>query len=464
MATESHLLDTDCCDGVAVNPKQRMRAHKRPRSLDIYGVQNPIPDEVCDSAELKAFFKKWNFVPYAGSVKESGQSLLAWYQMLAKLSPTHSACISKKLKYAVGGKAAFVRTLDTEFDIGEESLPMTTAEKLAYRDALNEFIEFDDGVGQLHRYLGQSLEATGNAWAELSFSKTIGVGRAKIKAHRVSHCLYVNTKPGEPKVVAVSPKWTDAYLDKHEPRYVPKFPNFTKDVDGVLRTMFHLKNGENSWYGRPESEGSDIYKYREFQDQIYLTKQASANFTGQLIVEVEDDDPEFSPAIDEQGAQEAGFDSFAQRMEHSYTQKADEPQSILVTSRPYGSKPMYVFQIDPNTNENWYKVTGEIAEKKVTMSHGLTLRFMGFDVSNGFATDAFIGDYVMNVEPVIEELMQTLTNFTNKIVSEVWKLVGKEDLNQYSITFMPPIQSAIEEFKTRAPQQTQAQPPTPQPV
>lgn len=461
MATESHLIDKDCCDGVTENPKQRMRGRKKSRSLDIYGVQNPIPEEVADSDELRKMFQQWNLVPYAGTTNGSGQSLLAWYQMLAKLSPTHSACISKKLKYAVGGKAAFVRTLDTEFDLGEEVQPMTTAEKVAYRDALNEFIDFDGGIGHLHRDLGQSLEENGNAWAELSFSETIGVGRAKVKAHRATHCLYVNTKPGEPKVVAVSPKWTSEYLSMHEPRYVPRFPNFTRDKNGVIRTMFHLKNGTNTWYGRPESQGSDIYKYREFQDQIYLTKQAAGNFTGQLIVEVEDSDPEFAPAIDEEGAQEAGFSSFTERMEQSYTQKSENPQSILVTSRPFGSKPMYVFQIDPNTNENWYKVTGEIAEQKITMSHGLTLRFMGFDVSNGFATDAFIGDYVMNVEPVIEELMQSLTNFTNKIISEVWKLVKREEFDQYSITFMPPIVSAIEEYKSR-PETEQQQPQTAQ--
>ena len=460
MSTTSTVLSTDCCDGVAENPKQRMRGRRASKGLSIYGVDNPIPSEVCDSDELKTFFQKWNLVPYAGTTRESGQSLLSWYQMLAQLSPTHSACISKKLKYAIGGKAGFVRALDTEFDTGEDVRELSVAEKIAYRDALNEFIEFEGGIGKLHRSLGWSLEATGNAWAELSFSETLGVGRARIKAHRVTHCLYVNTKKDERKIVAVSPKWTDEYLKKNEPRYVPLYPNFVKDADGTIRTMFHLKNGDNTWYGRPESQGSDIYKYREFQDQIYLVKQAASNFTGQLIVEVEDDDPEFAPAIDEQGAKEAGYDSFAQRFEHSYTQKADDPQSVLVTSRPYGSKPMYVFQLDPNTNENWYKVTGEIAEQKITRSHGLTLRFMGFDVANGFATDAFVSDYVMNVEPIIEELLQALTNFTNKIISEVWRMVNREDLNEYSITFAPPIQSAIDEYKNTTAAANQPQPQT----
>ena len=466
MATESQLLTSDCCDDVTVNPKQRMRRGTKQRALNIYGIENPIPEEICDSDELKQFFQKWNLVPYSGTTKESGQSLLSWYQMLAQLSPTHSACISKKLKYAIGGKAGIVVALDPEFDTGEETKPIAAAEKVKYRDALNEFIEFEKGLGKFHRSLGWSYEATGNAWVELSYSETIGVGRAHAKPHKVTHCLYVNTKAGEPRIVAISPKWADAYLDKNPPRYVPLFPNFVRDENGAMRTILHLKNGDNTWYGRPESQGSDIYKYREVQDEMYLVKQSASNFTGQLIVEVEDDDPENAPAIDEGAAHDAGFDSFAQRFEHSYTQKSSDPQSVLVTSRPYGSKPMFVYQMRPNTNEQWYKVTGDISQEKIVRSHGLTLRFMGFDIANGFATDVFIGDYVMNVEPVIEELMQDLTRFSNKIISKVWELVGRQELDAYSLIFMPPIQSAIDEYKKAQanPAQPQIGQPIPQPA
>lgn len=460
MSQSTQVLNTDCCGDVSENPKQRMRRRKPHKGLSLYQIDNPIPSEIEDPEELRRLFQKWNLVPYSGSTKESGQMLLTWYQMLAQLSPTNNACISKKLKYAVGGKATFVQMLDPEFDTGEEARVLSTAEKKTVRDTINEFFEFEHGYAKLHRFIGKSFEATGNAWCEMSFSKTLDVGRIHIKAHKVTNCLYVNTKAGEAKVVAVSPKWTNNYLDKYPPRYVPMYPNFVEE-NGAMRTMFHLKNGDNTWYGRPESEGADVYKYREVQDALYLVKQAGANFTGQLIIEVEDDDPEFAPAIDEQGAGDAGFNSFADRFEQSYTQKSEDPQSVLITARPYGSKPMFVFQMKPHTSESWYKVTGEIAEQKIIRAHGLTLRFMGLDVANGFATDAFVSDYVMNVEPIIEELMQTLTGFTNKIMTAGWKLLGKEDMNAYSIVFNSPIQSAIDQYKSAsaAPQQTQ----TPQP-
>ena len=266
--------------------------------------------------------------------------------------------------------------------------------------------------------------------------------------------LYKVTKPGEMQAVAISPIWESSYLKKYPPRLIPVAPNFVDD-GGVKRAVFHLKEGDGNWYGRPDSQGADIYKYREVQDSIYLVKQSAANFVGQLIIEVEDDDSGSSPAIDNEDAKRSGFDSFADRMEQNYTQKGADPQSVFVTARPIGSRPMFVFQMKPNTNENWYKVTGEESQQKVIMAHRLTQRFMGMDVSNGLATDAFVADYVMNVEPTINDLRNTLMAFTNGILDYVWQFAGVPEMSQYSLDFQTPIQSQIDQYKTTQTQPTQ---------
>ncbi len=439
-------LDANCCgENTAANPKKDyLGKRNRSAGMHLFSAKNPIPEEIEDHEELRLLFSRWNFVPFSGTHEASGQSLLAWYLMLAKLSSTHGAAISKKIKYAFGSTGRFVRVEDPQWSISEDKKPLTSQEEIAYRDALNEYIEFDDGVKYVHRMAAKSYEETGNAWVELSFSSVNGVGRAKIKNHKVTHCLYVNTKKGEPKIIAISPIWTDDYLHRNKPRYVPKYPMFEKEPDGTLRTMFHLKNGEG-WYGRPESQMADLYKYREVQDAIYLVKQSAANFTGQLIIEVEDENPEFQDAE----SQEEGYESFADQFVKNYTAKADDPQSVLVSTRPYGSDPMFVFQISPNTNENWYKVTGEMSQDKILLAHGVTRRFMGMDAANGFSTDAFVSDYVMNMEPVISEMRDNITQFINGIVSVIWlELLNKPELNQYSITFTEPIRKAIDEYKT----------------
>ena len=65
--------------------------------------------------------------------------------MLAKLSPTHNACISKKLKYAIGRKAAFIRSEDPDWHTGEEAQALSTGEAVTYRDAIKTFFEFSGG-------------------------------------------------------------------------------------------------------------------------------------------------------------------------------------------------------------------------------------------------------------------------------------------------------------------------------
>jgi hypothetical protein len=442
-----------CCDETTVNtpPFSELRGGGRRKIALIESAKNPIPDEIKDTDKLSRFFEKYRLVPYAGHTKGTGHSLLLWYKMLAQLSPMHGACIEKMKKYVVGSRAKFVRAEDPEFDPGTENLPLTATELTAYGEALKKHIVFDGGVRDLHKNIVGSFKEVGNAFVMLSMSIINGQAKASISHINETNVIYIDPEPGEVKSVMISPVWDTGYMKKHPPTILPVFPNFKKGDDGVIRMVFHLKNG-GQWYGRPDSKSSDLYKYREVQDAIYTIRQAAANFTGQVIIEVEDGGG-VSPAIDNDDAQRNGFDSFADRMEQNYTQKGEDPQSVFVTSRPFGSRPMFVFQLKPNTNENWYKVTGEVNEQKILRSHQLTLRFMGFDAATGFATDSFIGDYIMNVEPVINELRTTIMTFTNSILSYVWEAFGMPEMNQYSLTFESPISSQVEEYKTRQKEQ-----------
>lgn len=451
---ETSLNGSGCCgETEATNPKRdlfRKRSHAA--TMHLYKLRNPIPDEVEDSEELRSFFKRWNFVPYAGSIRESGHSLLIWYMTLYKLSPTHNACITKKIRYALGSKVFFKPIKDPEFEIvSEEESDLSPQAQKAYRDDIKEFFEFQDGIGKFHRRLGVDLEITGNAYVEMSYAETLGVRRVHLKVHKPLHCLYVNTPPGQMRVMAISPIWTEDYLQKHEPRYLPVSRLgsmvLASDENGVQRTIFHLKTGDNDWYGRPESQGSDLYKYREFQDALYQIKEAGSNYTGRTIIETEDANPQYEQAMDDEAAQAVGFENHWDRFRENFTQDGEDPQSVMVASRPFGSRPMFVFQLKPNTNENWYKVTGEISEDKIVRSHGLTRGFMGFQVSRGFAQDSEITDYVMNNAKTIDDTRDIITNFTNGIITEGWNLVGKpENGAKVSIDFVNPIQSVVDSF------------------
>jgi hypothetical protein len=459
----SETINLDCCEPTEpTNPKKEIFGRKTKRADHLFRLTNPIPGEVKDSRSLKKVFKDYNLIPYAGTTADSGHSLLTWYLLLAHLSPTNAAAIKKKVKYAVGGKARIVRTVDPEYETGEELSAVSPAEAIAYRDTLKTFFEFEGGISAFHRRIGWQYEATGNAFVEMSIATEGGQTRIFLRVHKTTNALFVNTEPGKPRFVAISPVWEDRYLEKYPPRVVSLYPVLSND-GGVIRTMFHLKAGAFTWYGRPPSSSADVYKYREVQDSIYLVKAAASDFTGRLIVEVEDDDPEFAAALEPKESVKAGFPGFVERWEENFTNKGDDPQSVLVSSRPYGGRPMFVFQVSPNTKQDWYRVTGDISEEKIFRAHMVTPRFMGKEVSSGFSTDVYLSDYLLNMEPVIEELHDEITNFSNSILTAGWEYLGMNDQNLFSIAFAPPIQSSLEEYKSGKSSAVQNPNPNPNP-
>ena len=437
-----------CCDDttptVLPSPKEEMRRRKGGRMPILFELKDPIPEEIKDTTELSKVIQDYKLVPYAGSDTHTGHSTLAWYNMLAKISPTNGGAIEKLAKYAVGGRAMFTRSESQDYDIGEESQPLTKAEKIGYQEAITTFIEFEGGVREYHRRMTKEYKRNGNAWVEMSVANVSGQVRIHLRCIEQTNVMYKKAEADEMRVAAISPIWTDNYLRSHPPSIIPVFPNFRKEGN-VQKTLFHLKNG-GRWYGRPDSQSADLYKYREVQDAMYIVKQAANNFTGQLIIEVEDDGQD--PAIDETGAWQAGFDSFADRVIENYTQRGSDPMSVFVTSRSMGARPMFVFQVAPNTNEKWYVETGKMSENYILGAHGCTLRFMGKEAANGFSTDAFVSDYVMNMEPVINDLRTTIMVFSNQILSAAWEAIGRQELNEISLTFSSPIQSQIDDYKT----------------
>lgn len=439
-----------CCDGDTStdwNPKKG-KPGKRGKPFTIYNsLPNPIPAETEDPQELKKFFSDWNLVPYAGSEHGTGQKLLWWYILLAKGSPTHAACIGKKCTYAFGSAPTTIRAKNPEFDTGEELVDPEVEEKRIYSEAFTNTISWSHPVRQFHRLAGQYYQETGNVWVELNYSQVGGKGHAHVVLHKRTHCLYVNTKPNENKMVAVSPIWADKYLRENPPRLVPIYPNFAQDKEGVLHTMFHLKAGENDWYGRPESEAASMNIYSEVQGTFYRIRNAAGDFAGRLIVEMEEENPLQFHQDQQAAAQAAGYESAAERFKEQYTNAGDNPQMVLVSTRVMGAGQMFVFHVPPNNSHQYFKGIGEIDSAQILRMHHCTKRFMSFDVANGFAENAYLEDFVINMEPVINDLRETILIFTNRVISAVWKFTGQMDLDKQSLWFNAPISSQVEQYK-----------------
>lgn len=432
-----------CGSDVAGNPFAGRNVGRG--NLTMFDVKNPIPDETRDDRAVSLFFKREGLVPFAGHDGGTGDKTLAWYIMLARLSPTFGACSEKMASYVIGSRARVERAESPDFET--EPGEVSESERAAWQEVLSKTVTYADGLVPFHEKAYKSYKATGNAFAELSVATVGGVTQAVVTFHKTSDVRYKYPKGGGDAVraVAISKVWDSAYLKKNPAKVRPVWPAVLSE-GGAAHTVFHLKAGDNDWYGRPDSDAVSLDKYREVQDLIYLTKQSAANFVGQLIIEIEED---VDPVIDNEAASAAGFESFAQRMEQNFTMKGEDPQSILVASRPIGARPMFVFQVKPNTNQDWYKVTGEIHRDRIIAGMQLTKRFMGIEAGAGLSDTAFLEDYITNIDPVIRRERERLMGWANGILSAVWELGGMQQMNAYSLTFASPIEAMIEAYKQK---------------
>lgn len=438
-------MTEDCCGDVditKVNPMD-VRSGRRAGNFTLFSQSNPILSEIEDSRELKLFFEKWNFVPFRGSDKGSGHSVLHLFDLLFRRSPTHSGCIKKKSTYAFGTAATTMRAVDAEFDTGEEVVPPTFQDRKTYKEQGLSIVKFDRPLKDFFRQLSDDYQWSGQAWVQLNYSEVNGEASAFFKIHQSKNVLYLNTEPGEARIVGVSPKFEDEYLNRYEPEYLPMFPEF-QQAGGVQKTMMHLKCGGNFWYGDPASISALENAFEEQQQTSYRIKSAHGEFSGKIIIETEGAEGGYSDPAQAQRE----YKEFVREFEENYTNRGKNPQGVVLAERPFGAKPMFVHDIPANTNHEYFTGISELDEKEILKAHQTTRRFMSLETGSRFTSQvSFVEDFVMNMEPVIYDLRHTILTFMNKGLSKVWEMAGREFLNEQSLWFGSPIDVSIEQFK-----------------
>ncbi|MCB0595422.1 MAG: hypothetical protein KDD28_15125 [Phaeodactylibacter sp.] len=449
---EQILLNQDCQEP-PYNPKQGYR--RRAGSYRFAEPSSPIPAQVEDVKDIREFFGKYKdvYVPYAGTDKHTSHSLQAFLNSLLELSPTHGACADKIQKLCFGGKVDFVRRLDPVYNL-EGDPEVSAAEKLRFYEFVKKLKAFDSSGQEINlRRLAKnnywSLAGDGNYFIELQRSVVAGMPQFSAIIRKNEHCLYLATDTGQQRWLAVSPIWREDYILRYPPQYVPLYPLWAREADGFERTMIHVKNGEKWWYGRPATIGALLDKYYEFQASDYKSKQTAAAFIGQVFIEVEDTDPQYD--MGDESAMQDGYDSLAEQFEQNHTNRAERPQTVVLSTRPFGSKQAFVFQFSPNTNENWYKVTQEVAETNIIKAHGVSRRIMGMDVAAGLNTNAYLEEFEILSATTFRDIQETISEPINNIIlAEAALHFGQQDMLEYSLQFNSPFSEMIKERKDAA--------------
>ena len=444
-------IDFQCCDkGDKYNPanfhpfldgvgggKQGAR-HVKLGDLKTY-----IAEEVSDTPEVTNFFASQPFLPYAGMDKHTSHQLVCKLLDMKSLSLTKGAVMNSINSYCFAGKIKLAQGEDVEFDLGQEERILEGAEQQAFYDYLKSIDLYGFTWKTLTNSLSSNEQSTGEMWLELVMYEELGQRYYKINYIASPEVCHKIVKEGEPHVVGISNRWDYNYCKKNPPKELPLYPYYVVDEDGAMRSVLKYTNRAKKLRGRPEDFASFIDQYNEYKLREYLTKQINNGFLGQVLIEIEDAGMPHG-LLDANGAKQAGYTSSLDRIEKSYTNRGDDPTSVLAMTRPKGAKEAFVKQFVPNTNEKFIcKIQDKLRQSIITAndwSEALLLK----DSASGFNSDMFKDIFnILSCTRVLEQ-QQKVSGFLNlaiKIGGE-WLENGME---QYQIKFTSPVQKLMEQ-------------------
>ena len=411
------------------NPKKDRQSTKYYKLPEL---KDPMSVELKDSDEVLKTFKKWPLIPYASSDTGSVNGLLSFLKSLRFLSPTLGACHESIKTFAFGGKMDVEYVDDIDFVVDKpEMAPQLKETFIAFLKTLKTEVNYVN----LSENLFSQLKDDGNIIVEIVHTQTLGVKSSAIYQHPTENCSYWATKKDEPLVMAISLKWDFTYLEKNPPKLIPIFPNYTLDENGSYRSIIHIKNGNFKYFGRPDWIASWRWAYNEDQSSDYLNKISAVNFTGQVLIELEEEDVENSDAWSDGDAEEEGYESMADKIERNLTYKADDPQTVIVTTRPSGAGNVFIHEFKLNTTENYYKVIGEIARQKIIENNQWSERLLGNAVAQGFANDSFMQELKIKEVSVLNYYRTMVCFVLNTFIAEAVKWSGLKQFEGLGVVY-----------------------------
>jgi len=407
-------------------------------------IPNPIPLEITDPDDIKRTFHNYPFIPYAHLDHNSAQGLLVWLNSMRFLSPTHGSCITSLHTYSLGLPLSVVKQTNSDFDLSEN---IEGAKLQSFVDYITDVQSFEYGQSlktiATENFL--SLKDNGNIYVEVRISKLLGKENLNIIPLPTERVCYVKPEgKSHTRYVGISHQWDYGYITRYPPRILPVYPAYQMEDENTLTTVIHVKNPTQNLYGRPDWLSAFISVYREFQDNNYLVKQTANNFMGQALIELEEAQQNDSSILDDTEAQKAGFENAAHRFEANFMAKSDDPQTVVLLSRPYGAKNAFVYQFKPNTSETFYKTMSELEEIDIIRAHQWSKRFLGENQTQGFSKDVFVDELKVKEVAVLPYLRFMSLDPINKAIDLALQFFGRNDFKNYTLTGTSNIKKLIE--------------------
>lgn len=406
-------------------------------------LENPIPAQIADSEDIRRTYKNYPFVPYAGTQPAPQDAFLMLLKLLSKNAPTLGACITSIKRYAFAGDFKVIQ-YDGEF------ITKLDSDQSNYFQFINSIDINTDAVRNPLKTYVKSLydnwKECGNYFLIVKVSDTDGEVSSRIIRKDPEFCRYLATPIDDPKQIAISLNWDYDYLVRHEPEVIPVYPYYTEE-NGVKSTIIHVKQGNGIWYGRPDWIAAWLAAYSEYQNALYMIKEARNDFRTRAIIETELGSTEnFGLFTDEESAQEAGFDSAADRLEHNVTMVGGDPQYLLPIERPYGAQPMKVHEFQSNQTHQKFKATNEINEKFIIRCNEWSQKLIDSMGASGLMGNVFMEDIAAKEMSVLPDVRNDVLSGLNTAFSTIAEWTGQTEFENLGLSIESKFKEIANEF------------------
>jgi hypothetical protein len=361
MSTDLEAYEIGDCESCAdeINPKNMLR--KLRRSSKSFGdVVDPIAEELRDPDLAQRVYANIPIVPFF----DDSDATLRVLRRMRELSPTHSGCIESKSRYAFAGELTTRRYIEPGMAMDTETAAITDAEK-------EEMIDFVNSLGpemtmahvlQTIIDLDDNYETYGNSFLRLDAVTVGGKEHYYIASIDAEKCRYYATERFQPKLIVISPDWTQGYIDNNPPEFVNVFPEWSEFGNGVKSSIIHTKRSTRGrdWYALPGSFGSIYWQYMEIQQGQYGTRGYANDFVARVFFEITAE-----PDDDDTG------DDFDNAVEKTFTNQAGPggPKRYIIRRRLPDDQPAVVHEFKPNTDFEFHQTMSEIAKRQIVKTH-----------------------------------------------------------------------------------------------
>lgn len=416
----------------------------------MFKLESPYYEQLRDKDKHKEFFENYPVIPYAGTSKASGHTLLKVFVDLYDLSPSFGNAVNSIGNWSFNGGFSVVSKPHPYLRLNEDAREVSDQEAIDFISFLEDSGIDQETIIEISNELFRDLNRAGNAFLHYREAVVDGVFKVSLKVVHPLLAMYINNKDDEPKSLVISSDYFIYGRYMKPPKVVRVYPDFSEDEEGVVETIFVLKNKRDfsDYYGRPKSLQAILPMWAEWNTYNQIGKITSTDFVSRALVVL----PRPPKSVDTPLWDQANrLGDLGVALKSLTTNRGDysEADSMGVLYYPPNGQKPDVLKFDINRDYEWTDMTLDKLSGAIYASVGWSRVLTSQnEPSAGIGGNVMMDVFKVKNTSTIKPVQKQIAQFWKKTVfKRLIELSGRQDYEEYSIEFYDKIQELIDSVK-----------------